>query len=129
MRAACGRRGLGVIDIVHEDEALLVAVKPAGLPTLGAAGPNSPSLESEIAARYPQTEDIPDHGIAHRLDNDTSGLVCVGLNPDAYEHLRAQRNSPTARPSNATPRSSWGYRRTATPSTRPSRTIRARKGR
>src|SRR5258706_15886129 len=59
--------------IVHEDAALLVIDKPAGVAVHGGSGVSFGVIESLRAAR-PQTKLLE---LAHRLDRDTSGLLMV----------------------------------------------------
>ena len=59
--------------IVHEDAALLVIDKPAGVAVHGGSGVSFGVIESLRAAR-PQAKLLE---LAHRLDRDTSGLLIV----------------------------------------------------
>jgi 23S rRNA pseudouridine955/2504/2580 synthase len=59
--------------IVHEDAALLVIDKPAGVAVHGGSGVSFGVIESLRASR-PQTKLLE---LAHRLDRDTSGLLIV----------------------------------------------------
>jgi 23S rRNA pseudouridine955/2504/2580 synthase len=59
--------------IVHEDAALLVIDKPAGVAVHGGSGVSFGVIESLRAAR-PQAKVLE---LAHRLDRDTSGLLIV----------------------------------------------------
>ena len=59
--------------IVHEDAALLVIDKPAGVAVHGGSGVSFGVIESLRAAR-PQAKVLE---LAHRLDRDTSGLLVV----------------------------------------------------
>jgi len=59
--------------IVHEDAAILVVDKPAGIAVHGGSGISFGVIESLRAAR-PQTKLLE---LAHRLDRDTSGLLIV----------------------------------------------------
>lgn len=77
-----------MITILYEDETLIVVDKPAGMPTMAAPRTDRPSLEAAIAAERPELGCIPEHGIAHRLDNGTSGIVCIGKSVKAYNALR-----------------------------------------
>jgi 23S rRNA pseudouridine1911/1915/1917 synthase len=81
------------MNILYEDEDLLIADKPGGIPTLPLKDEKGESLAAELADLRPELNGIEDFGIAHRLDNDTSGIVCAGKTPVAYEHLRAQFSS------------------------------------
>ena len=71
--------------IVHEDEALLVLDKPAGLPVHPTATYHRNTLTQLLAARY--GERGPQ--ICHRLDRETSGLVvCARPGPDEVKVKR-----------------------------------------
>jgi len=59
--------------VVHEDAALLVIDKPAGVAVHGGSGVSFGVIESLRAAR-PQAKVLE---LAHRLDRDTSGLLIV----------------------------------------------------
>jgi 23S rRNA pseudouridine955/2504/2580 synthase len=59
--------------VVHEDAALLVLDKPAGVAVHGGSGVSFGVIESLRAAR-PQAKVLE---LAHRLDRDTSGLLIV----------------------------------------------------
>lgn len=79
-----------MIEILYEDDVLIVAVKPAGTATLAKPEGGVAALSDELVALKPELNDIPDNGIAHRLDNDTSGIVCAGKTQSAYDALRSQ---------------------------------------
>jgi 23S rRNA pseudouridine1911/1915/1917 synthase len=78
------------MNILYEDEELLVMDKPGGIPTLPLKDEGDSSLAADLAKTRPELENIENFGIAHRLDNDTSGIICAGKTPVVYEHLRAQ---------------------------------------
>lgn len=78
-----------MIEIIYEDETLIALNKPAGMATL-AKQDGLASLSEELVAMRPEQGHIPDNGIAHRLDNDTSGIVCIGKTEGAHDILRAQ---------------------------------------
>lgn len=78
------------ITILYEDDHILLLDKPAGMPTLAASKDARDSLADELARRYPALATLEDCGIAHRLDNDTSGVMCVGKTQNAYRSLRNQ---------------------------------------
>ena len=80
----------GDLTILHEDDALIVVDKPAGLLSVPLDQRNAaPSV-------YDLVEDhLRSHGqrrplVVHRIDQDTSGLVVFATNESAQEHLRAQ---------------------------------------
>jgi len=65
------------LSIVHDDEALLVVDKPAGLVVHPGAGNRSGTLQNALLHRYPELAVLPRAGLVHRLDKDTSGLLLV----------------------------------------------------
>ncbi len=72
--------------IIYQDDDLLVIDKPAGLrvdhdPT------GLPSLEDEL------NFDIERHGIVHRIDKETSGLIIVAKTNESLENLKEQFQS------------------------------------
>lgn len=79
--------GLVTIEILYQDEYVIAVNKPAGL--LSVPGRTSDRADSVITRlqRRTQTDTlIP----VHRLDQDTSGVLLLATNPDAYRHLQAQ---------------------------------------
>lgn len=81
------------LRVVHEDDALLVVDKPAGMLTHAAPSARDElSLADYVAALHPglpslQGEGRP--GVVHRLDRDTSGLVVLAKTEDAMRALIA----------------------------------------
>ena len=78
------------LTVVHEDDAVVVVDKPAGLVVHPGAGHSSGTLVHALLDRYPETAEVGDParpGIVHRLDRDTSGLLVVARTPDAYDAL------------------------------------------
>src|SRR5262245_53699227 len=69
--------------IVHEDAAILVVDKPAGVAVHGGSGVSFGVIESLRAAR-PQTKLLE---LAHRLDRDASGLLIVAKKRTALVEL------------------------------------------
>ena len=65
------------LDVVHEDNALLVINKPAGLVVHPGAGNQRGTLLNGLLHHAPELESLPRAGIVHRLDKDTSGLLLV----------------------------------------------------
>ncbi len=78
------------LAIVHEDAALLVLDKPAGLVVHPAAGNWSGTLLNGLLHRYPALTGVPRAGIVHRLDKDTSGLMVVAKTLEAHTDLVRQ---------------------------------------
>ena len=75
------------LEVVHEDEHLLVIVKPAGLVVHPAAGHWSGTLLNALLSHHRQAENLPRAGIVHRLDKDTSGLMLVAKSRQAMDAL------------------------------------------
>jgi len=75
-----------LIEILHEDEALLVLNKPAGLPVIPEHWhPDWPCLQS-IANEQLGTRVF----VAHRIDMETSGVVLLAKNAEAHRELCRQ---------------------------------------
>lgn len=82
------------LDIVHEDSALLVLDKPAGLVVHPAPGNPDRTLVNALLAHcgagLSGIGGVARPGIVHRLDKDTSGLMVVAKNDLAHAGLSAQ---------------------------------------
>jgi len=75
------------LAIVHEDDALLVLDKPAGLVVHPGAGVQSGTLVHALLHHAPTIATVGGEGrpgIVHRLDKDTSGLLVVAKTEEAY---------------------------------------------
>jgi 23S rRNA pseudouridine1911/1915/1917 synthase len=68
-------------DVVHDDDALLVVNKPAGLPTMPAGGFLEHTLWALVRARYSDASPV------HRLGRFTSGLVVCARSPEVAAAL------------------------------------------
>ena len=73
--------------IVHEDDAILVLDKPAGLVTHPGAGNWEGTLLNALLHHVPGAASLPRAGIVHRLDKDTSGLMVVAKTLEAQTKL------------------------------------------
>src|SRR6266568_4874037 len=78
------------LDIVHEDEAVLVIDKPAGLVVHPGSGNWRGTLLNALLHHAPQLAAVPRAGIVHRLDKDTSGLLVVAKTLEAQTDLVRQ---------------------------------------
>lgn len=85
------------LHIVHEDAALIVIDKPAGLVVHPAAGNWSGTLLNALLNHAPQLAAIPRAGIVHRLDKDTSGLLVVAKTLTAQTDLVRQLQARSVR--------------------------------
>jgi 23S rRNA pseudouridine1911/1915/1917 synthase len=75
------------LEICHEDEALLVVVKPAGLVVHPGAGNPRGTLVNALLHHAPELRLLPRAGLVHRLDKDTSGLLLVARTIAAHAAL------------------------------------------
>ena len=83
----------GDLHIVHEDESLLVVVKPAGLVVHPGAGVTRGTLAAFLLAHcgtLSQIGGVTRPGIVHRLDKGTSGLLVVAKSDAAHHSLSTQ---------------------------------------
>ena len=85
------------LKIVHEDAALIVIDKPAGLVVHPGAGQPDRTLMNALLAHAPALANVPRAGIVHRLDKDTSGLLVVAKTVEAQTSLVKQLADRTMR--------------------------------
>ncbi len=77
------------LTVVHQDRAILVIDKPAGLVVHPGAGNPRHTLQNALLALDPALARVPRAGLVHRLDKDTSGLLVVARTPEAHARLVA----------------------------------------
>lgn len=78
------------LDIVYEDQDILVINKPRGVVVHPAPGHGRGTLVNAILAHCPDLgaiNDVVRPGVVHRLDKDTTGLLVVAKNEEAYRAL------------------------------------------
>ena len=78
------------LTLLHEDAALFVIDKPAGLVVHPGAGNSTGTLQNALLNLDPALAGVPRAGIVHRLDKDTSGLLVVARTLAAHATLVAQ---------------------------------------
>jgi len=78
------------LRVVHEDDAILVVDKPAGLVVHPGAGNPRGTLMNALLHHAPSLAALPRAGIVHRLDKDTSGLMVVARTEAAQTDLVRQ---------------------------------------
>lgn len=83
------------LPIIHEDAAILVIDKPAGLVVHPGSGNWSGTLLNALLAHVPAAAGLPRAGIVHRLDKDTSGLMVVAKTPESQTALVRQLQART----------------------------------
>jgi 23S rRNA pseudouridine1911/1915/1917 synthase len=77
------------LDVVHEDGAIIVVNKPAGLVVHPGAGNPAGTLQNGLLHHAPELVHVPRAGIVHRLDKNTSGLLVVARSLKAHARLVA----------------------------------------
>ncbi|WP_414691817.1 RluA family pseudouridine synthase [Noviherbaspirillum sp.] len=85
------------LSVVHEDDAVLVLDKAAGLVVHPAAGNWSGTLLNGLLHRLPGLASVPRAGIVHRLDKETSGLMVVAKSLQAQTDLVRQLQARTVK--------------------------------
>lgn len=82
------------LSVLHEDDALIVIDKPAGLVVHPGAGNPSGTLVNALIHHCGETLSgiggVRRPGIVHRLDKDTSGVMVAAKTDAAHKHLSAQ---------------------------------------
>src|SRR5438045_3839950 len=82
------------IRIVHADAHLVVADKPAGMPSHPLKGGERGTAANALVGRFPELAHVGpsarEGGLVHRLDTDTSGLLLAARTEAAHAMLRAQ---------------------------------------
>ena len=80
------------LRVVFEGKEVLVVDKPAGQPTAPLRADESGTLAGALVGHHPELAGIGynarEPGLLHRLDTETSGLVVVARNAEAFEALR-----------------------------------------
>jgi 23S rRNA pseudouridine1911/1915/1917 synthase len=80
------------IELLHQDDSLVAADKPAGLPTVPARG-QPPSLIKRLSLQLQlpfKGETDPRLRALHRIDQDTSGVVIFALNRPTQQFISHQ---------------------------------------
>ena len=81
-------------DVIYEDEDILVAVKPSGMPSVPGLDGRQSLQEWLMETRGSQADDIR---AVHRLDMDTSGVIVFAKNTEAESDLKRQFEEHTVR--------------------------------
>jgi len=84
------------LDILFENEDMVVINKQAGLQVHPSFNEKKNTLVNALLSRYPEIIDVHDEGtdaqqrpgIVHRLDRDTSGLMVIARNKEAFFALK-----------------------------------------
>jgi 23S rRNA pseudouridine1911/1915/1917 synthase len=77
------------LDVVHQDSAVIVINKPAGVVVHPGAGNREGTLQNALLAHDKLLKNVPRSGLVHRIDKDTSGLLVVARTLAAHTALVA----------------------------------------
>lgn len=90
------------ISVIYEDEYILAVNKPAGIAAHPDGRTKEYTLSDWVAEHHPLIRGvgetiklthggkIPKHGIVHRLDRDTSGVMIIAKNQEAFLFFKKQ---------------------------------------
>ncbi|MFN0276153.1 MAG: RluA family pseudouridine synthase [Chitinophagales bacterium] len=76
--------GLMHVEIIYEDNSVLVVNKPPGIAVIPERDAALPSLLKKLEKRYEKLF------VVHRIDKDTSGVVCFAKTDSAHKILNEQ---------------------------------------
>ena len=87
------------IKLIHEPDSqkqYLIIDKPAGLPSAPLNKDDKENAFSQAAALYPQILNVQgkksvEHGLLHRLDTATSGLMIIAATQECYDFLQVKQ--------------------------------------
>jgi 23S rRNA pseudouridine1911/1915/1917 synthase len=83
--------GVPRIALLHADDDVVVALKPAGLLSMPTPNREKDTLVSRVALAVTRRRgERPYLAVAHRLDRDTSGLIAVAASRRGLEALQSQ---------------------------------------
>ena len=85
------------LNILHEDDAVIVLEKPAGMVVHPGAGNRQGTMMNALLHHRPSLAEVPRAGIVHRLDKETSGLMVVAGTVPAHTNLVRQLDSRSVR--------------------------------
>ena len=75
------------LDVIHEDNAIIVLNKPAGLVVHPGAGNQKHTLVNALLHFDEKLDVLPRAGIIHRLDKDTTGIMIIARTIESYTYL------------------------------------------
>lgn len=85
-----------LLDVLFENEDIIVVNKQAGLQVHPSLIEKKETLVNALLAKYPEIQNVHDEsvgaelrpGIVHRLDKDTSGVMVIARNKNAFNALK-----------------------------------------
>jgi 23S rRNA pseudouridine1911/1915/1917 synthase len=83
------------LHIIYEDEDIIAIDKPAGISVHPAKPDQNNTIANALLAYYPPIKTVGDEpdlrpGIVHRLDKETSGILVIAKNKEAFNWLKKQ---------------------------------------
>ena len=75
------------LDVIHEDKAIIILNKPAGLVVHPGAGNQKHTLVNALLHFDEKLDVLPRAGIIHRLDKDTSGVFIIAKHRESAQLL------------------------------------------
>ena len=82
----------GMLALIYEDSDLIVAEKPAPVPSHPLSPFETGTLANALVARFPELSGVGtkplEAGLIHRLDIGTSGILIAARNPAAWARLK-----------------------------------------
>ncbi|MCD8209771.1 MAG: RluA family pseudouridine synthase [Coprobacillus sp.] len=88
------------LNIVYEDDDIIIVDKPQGMVVHPGISNETHTMANALAYHFAQLSTLNGDlrpGIVHRIDKDTSGLVCVAKNDYAHAFLSQQLEDHTMR--------------------------------
>ena len=85
------------LNIIYSDDNIIVVNKNPGIQIHPDNNERKNTLANALIAKFPEIKDVHDEslgaflrpGIVHRLDKDTSGVVVIARNQEAFDELKA----------------------------------------
>ncbi|MFW6131439.1 MAG: RluA family pseudouridine synthase [Candidatus Aminicenantaceae bacterium] len=81
------------LNLIYEDEDIIVIDKCSGMVTHPGSGHRTDTLVNALIYNFPDIREVGNlerPGIVHRLDKETSGVMVVARNQEAYRSLKWQ---------------------------------------
>lgn len=97
------------IQVIYEDEDVVAINKPSGMTVHHDGKTEEPVVTDWFVMRYPDAKDVGEPlvldsgqaidrpGVVHRLDKDTSGVMVLAKNQNAFQHLKEQFQNRSAK--------------------------------
>lgn len=88
--------------VIYQDDDVIAYEKPSGLLVHPDGSSNEKTLSDFVLEMFPEVQGVGEeqglkdgtyierHGIVHRLDRDTSGVILVARTQESFEHLKQQ---------------------------------------